>query len=318
VEARCDQCLLDVARASADAHVGAACDPAARLLPCFHVIKLGAAPERRVEILEAFRRRAGIPVSITTACAAGSSHGTWRTRIHPPSTGTSISSTEPGDPKLGAGRSASWIISSTRCASGRGDGESLCEKIVGSVHARMLAMKSSSKSRCGIFHFGEVKRAAAASHPVFTSPQEGFMDTPRFWRIFRPWLLARHRGRVFRIFVGWRFNVAIRAWIRPRSYPVLPRPETLVRRTARGARAWLSLHSWQMNGGWTCDPWMIYPFSFPCAPRHSFGPSSSTCAAPRPPAAMGVHAVYPSVYLALDYLITLTPLGSVMSVSARR
>ena len=140
------------------------------------------------------------------------------------------------------------------------------------------------------------------------------MDTPRFWRIFRPWLLLVI-GAVCFAFVGWRFNVAFAAWI----------SAALLIRYFRDQKRWyaalpavlaLAVASFvQMNGGWDLDPWMIYTFSFLRAAAFLGALFFDRALRGRLPRWAST-LVYPSVYLALDYLITLTPLGSVMSVSA--
>ena len=140
------------------------------------------------------------------------------------------------------------------------------------------------------------------------------MDAARFLRISRPWFILALGAACF-AFVGWRFNVPIAAWIsavflirffrdRKRWYAALP------------AVLALAIASFvQMNGGWDMDPWMVYAFSFvrPAAFLAAlFCDRAFFTRLPRWAATL----VYPAVYLAVDYLFALTPLGTGMSVAA--
>ncbi len=140
------------------------------------------------------------------------------------------------------------------------------------------------------------------------------MDTARFWRIFRPWVLLVIGAGCF-AFVGWRFNVAIAAWI----------SAVLLIRYFRDQKRWyaalpavlaLAIASFvQMNGGWDMDAWMVYTFSFLRAAALIAALFFDRALRGRLPKWAST-LVYPSVALVVDYAIALTPLGSGMSVAA--
>jgi len=140
------------------------------------------------------------------------------------------------------------------------------------------------------------------------------MDTSRTWGLARSWVWLAI-GAVCFAFVGWKFNVAAAAWIAP----------VFLIRFFRDQKRWfttlpaillLAVGSFiQMNGGWDLDPWMIYTFSFLRPAAFFFALYVDRALARRLPAGAAT-LVYPAVYLLVDYLISFTPLGSIMSVSA--
>ncbi len=140
------------------------------------------------------------------------------------------------------------------------------------------------------------------------------MDAARLWRSSRSWLILALGAFCF-AFVGWKLNVPLAAWI----------SAFLLIRFFRDQQRWytalpavlaLAIASFvQINGGWDLDPWMVYVFSLlrPAAFLAAlFCDRAFRNRLPRWAATL----VYPAVYLVVDYLIALTPLGSGMSVSA--
>jgi apolipoprotein N-acyltransferase len=144
--------------------------------------------------------------------------------------------------------------------------------------------------------------------------EEALMDISRPWRVAWSWVWLVI-GAVCFAFVGWRFNVPAAAWIAPiflirffrdqdRWYTTLP------------AIALLAVSSFiQMNGGWDLEPWMAYTFSLLRPAAFLVALYVERALAKRLPTALAT-LVYPAVYLVIDYLIALTPLGSGMSASA--
>ncbi|MGA2976542.1 MAG: nitrilase-related carbon-nitrogen hydrolase [Spirochaetia bacterium] len=140
------------------------------------------------------------------------------------------------------------------------------------------------------------------------------MDIVRTWRVSRSWAWLVIGAACF-TFVGWRFNVPAAAWIAPvllirffrdqkRWYTALP------------AIALLALASFiQMNGGWDLDPWMACMFSILRPAAFVVALYADWALFRRLPPAAATF-VYPAVYLAVDYAIALTPLGTGMSASA--
>jgi apolipoprotein N-acyltransferase len=126
------------------------------------------------------------------------------------------------------------------------------------------------------------------------------------------WLVL---GSALFLFVGWRFNVALAAWLaplfliryfrdRPRWYAALP------------AVPLLALASYaQLAGGWDLDTWMYPVFSL-LRPVALFVGLFADRALHRRLPRWASTLVYPAVSLAVDYAVSFTPLGTTMAVSA--
>jgi apolipoprotein N-acyltransferase len=126
------------------------------------------------------------------------------------------------------------------------------------------------------------------------------------------WLLL---GSAAFVFVGWRFNVALAAWLAPlfliryfrdrkRWYTALP------------AVPLLALASYvQLAGGWDLDAWMYPVFSL-LRPVALFAGLFVDRALHRRLPRWASTLVYPAVSLAVDYAVSFTPLATVMAVSA--
>ncbi len=116
-------------------------------------------------------------------------------------------------------------------------------------------------------------------------------------------------------FLGWRFNVPLASWVapfflirffrdRPRWLSTLP------------AIPLLALASYiQLAGGWDLDAWMYPVFSLLRPAAFLAALYADRALHRRLPRGLAI-LVYPSVYLAVDYAISFTPLGTVMSTSA--
>jgi apolipoprotein N-acyltransferase len=116
-------------------------------------------------------------------------------------------------------------------------------------------------------------------------------------------------------FVGWRFNVPLASWIAP----------VFLVRFFRDRRRWpatlpaiplLALASYiQLAGGWDLDAWMYPVFSLLRPAAFLAALYADRALHRRLPKGLAT-LVYPAVYLAADYAISFTPLGTVMSASA--
>ena len=122
-------------------------------------------------------------------------------------------------------------------------------------------------------------------------------------------------GAVGFVFIGWKYNVPAASWLAPifliRFFRDRARwPATLIAVPALAVASFI-----QMNGGWDMHPWMMYlacllrPIAFVAALY------ADRALYRRLPTAAAT-LVYPAVYLVVDYLIALTPMGSGMSMSA--
>jgi apolipoprotein N-acyltransferase len=140
------------------------------------------------------------------------------------------------------------------------------------------------------------------------------MEGSRSWRALRPWLWLL-AGSFFFTFVGWRWNVAIAAWIAPlflirffrdqeRWYTALPAVATLA-----------VASFFQMNNAWDLDAWMVPVFSVLRGTAVIAALYADRALRRRLPAG-AASLVYPSVYLLVDWAMAFTPLGTVLSVSA--
>ncbi len=122
-------------------------------------------------------------------------------------------------------------------------------------------------------------------------------------------------GSLFLTFIGWRFNVAAASWLAP----------VFLIRFFRDEKRWavallaiplLAVASFvQLDGGWDLEPWMAYLFSVLRPAAFIAGLYADRYLNKRLPAFAST-LVFPSVYLAVDYAIAFTPLGSGMSMSA--
>jgi apolipoprotein N-acyltransferase len=126
------------------------------------------------------------------------------------------------------------------------------------------------------------------------------------------WLVL---GSACFVFVGWRFNVALAAWLAPvfliryfrdrqRWYAALP------------AVLLLAVASYiQMAGGWDLDAWMVPIFSFLRPAAFLAGLFADRALHRRLPR-WAATLVYPSVSLAVEYAVAFTPFGTIMAGSA--
>ncbi len=126
------------------------------------------------------------------------------------------------------------------------------------------------------------------------------------------WLVL---GSAFFVFVGWRFNVALAAWLAPlfliryvrdrtRWYAALP------------AVPLLALASYvQLAGGWDLDAWMYPVFSL-LRPAAFFAGLFADRALHRRLPRWASTLVYPAVSLVVDYAVGFTPLGTIMTSAA--
>jgi apolipoprotein N-acyltransferase len=113
-------------------------------------------------------------------------------------------------------------------------------------------------------------------------------------------------------FVGWRFNVALAAWLAPafliryfrdrtRWYAALP------------AVPLLAVASYiQMVGGWDLDAWMVPLFSFLRPAAFLAGLFADRALHRRLPR-WAATLVYPSVSLAIEYAVGFTPFGTILA-----
>ena len=140
------------------------------------------------------------------------------------------------------------------------------------------------------------------------------MDTGNTWRAGCSWVWLAISAVCF-TFVGWRFNAPIAAWIAPIFLIRFFRDQgrwqtTLVAIPLLAAASFI-----QMNGGWDMDLWMVYVFAVLRPVAFLVALYADRALVRRLPRAAAT-LVYPAVYLLVDYLIALTPLGSGMSASA--
>jgi apolipoprotein N-acyltransferase len=135
-----------------------------------------------------------------------------------------------------------------------------------------------------------------------------------FWQKHSSWVFLGLGALVF-VCVGWRFNVPLAAWVAPlfliRFFRDRPRwPSTLVAIPLLGLASWI-----QLAGGWDLDAWQYPVFSLLRPAAFLVALYADRALFRRLPKALAT-LVYPSVYLAVDYAIGFTPLGTVMSASA--
>jgi len=140
------------------------------------------------------------------------------------------------------------------------------------------------------------------------------MDLKKTWNAARAWVWLA-LGAFFMTFIGWRFNVPFAAWIAP----------VFLIRFFRDQRRWyatlfaiplLAAASFiQMVGGWDLDAWQVPLFSM-LRPAAIFAALYADRALHKRLPLAAATLVYPAVFLAVDYAISFTPLGSIMSVSA--
>jgi apolipoprotein N-acyltransferase len=140
------------------------------------------------------------------------------------------------------------------------------------------------------------------------------VDFSRTWKAASSWAWLAIGAGSF-AFLGWRFNVPLASWIAP----------FFLIRFFRDRRGWLStlpaivllaLASYvQLAGGWDLDAWMYPVFSLLRPAAFLAALYADRALHRRLPRGLA-SLVYPSVYLAVDYAISFTPLGTVMSSSA--
>jgi apolipoprotein N-acyltransferase len=140
------------------------------------------------------------------------------------------------------------------------------------------------------------------------------MESFRIWNRISSWVWLLLGSACF-VFVGWRFNVPLASWVapiflirffrdRPRWVSTLP------------AILLLAVASYiQLVGGWDLDAWQIPIFSLLRPAAFLVALYADRALYRRLPRALAT-LVYPSVFLAVDYAIAFTPLGTVMSGSA--
>jgi len=137
-------------------------------------------------------------------------------------------------------------------------------------------------------------------------------DTERTSALSWLWLLL---GAGSFTFIGWKFNVPFAAWIAPVFLVRFFRDQ---RRwyTALAAIPALGIASFvQLYGGWDLAAWMVILVSLLRPAAFLAGLFADRALNRRLPRAAGT-LVFPAVSLAVDYAISLAPLGSGMSASA--
>ena len=140
------------------------------------------------------------------------------------------------------------------------------------------------------------------------------MESSRTWNRVSSWVWLAAGSACF-VFVGWRFNVPLASWVAPifliRFFRDRPRwPSTLPAILLLGAASYI-----QLVGGWDLDAWQIPIFSLLRPAAFLVALYADRALHGRLPRGLST-LVYPSVYLAVDYAIGFTPLGTVMSASA--
>ena len=140
------------------------------------------------------------------------------------------------------------------------------------------------------------------------------MDLRTIWGRARDWTWLA-LGSLCMVCVGWRFNVPLASWLGPlfliRFFRDRQRwPSTLLAIPLLAAGAYI-----QMNGGWDLDAWMIPLFSLLRPVAFFIALYADRALHRRLPRGLAT-LVYPSVFLAVDYAIGFTPLGTIMSGSA--
>jgi len=137
-------------------------------------------------------------------------------------------------------------------------------------------------------------------------------STPRPQIVSYLWLVL---GSACFVFVGWRFNVALAAWLAP----------VFLIRYFRDRTRWfaalpavplLALASYvQLAGGWDLDAWMYPVFSL-LRPAALLAGLFADRALHRRLPRWASTLVYPAVSLVVDYAVGFTPLGTTMAMSA--
>ena len=140
------------------------------------------------------------------------------------------------------------------------------------------------------------------------------MNNNTVWRAIRPWVPLVLGAACF-TFVGWRFNVPFAAWLAPVFLIRFFRDQPRWTRTLPAILLLAVASFIQMKGGWDMDAWMEYTFSVLRPAAFLAALYADRALVRRLPRAAAT-LVYPAVYLAVDYAIAFTPLGSGMSVSA--
>lgn len=136
--------------------------------------------------------------------------------------------------------------------------------------------------------------------------------SPRSQLVSHLWLVL---GAACFAFVGWRFNVALAAWIAP----------MVLIRYFRDRRRWyvalpavplLAVASYiQMAGGWDLDAWMVPIFSFLRPAAFLAGLFADRALHRRLPR-WAATLVYPAVSVAVEYAVGFTPFGTILASPA--
>jgi apolipoprotein N-acyltransferase len=140
------------------------------------------------------------------------------------------------------------------------------------------------------------------------------VESSRIWKGVSSWV-ALAAGSVCFVFVGWRFNVPLASWIAPifliRFFRDRPRwVSTLPAIPLLAAASYI-----QMAGGWDLDAWMIPLFSMLRPAAFLVALYADRALVRRLPKGLAT-LVYPSAFLAVDYAMSFTPLGTILSASA--
>jgi apolipoprotein N-acyltransferase len=134
------------------------------------------------------------------------------------------------------------------------------------------------------------------------------------WRSARPWVCLAAGAASF-IFLGWRLNAACAAWAAPVFLIRFFRDQKQWYTTLAAVPLLAAASLLQLWGGWDMETWMMVLFSVlrPAAFLAAlYADRALVRRLPRGAATL----VYPAVFLAVDYAISLTPLGSGMSAAS--
>jgi apolipoprotein N-acyltransferase len=156
--------------------------------------------------------------------------------------------------------------------------------------------------------------SVASKQVTVTMERRRFMETSNARRSAWSWLWLVIGSACF-AFVGWRFNVPFASWIAPVFLIRFFRAQARWYATLAAIPLLAAASFIQMNGGWDLDPWMVYTFSVLRPAAFLFALYADRVLSKKLPM-VAASLVYPAVYLAVDYAIALTPLGSGMSASA--
>jgi apolipoprotein N-acyltransferase len=126
------------------------------------------------------------------------------------------------------------------------------------------------------------------------------------------WLLA---GAALFIFTGWRFNIPFAPWL----------AAILLIRFAREQKRWYTVLAvipalgiasvLQLNGGWDFEPWIMYTVSLLRGSAFIAALFVDRALRRRLPVAAST-LVFPSIVVIVDFLISLSPMGTGMTIGA--